>query len=140
MEERGRVRVFVDTSALVALSVLPDVNSARARRIAHRLSRGDGLVGTTAILTEFHSYILYRRGIEAARRVVAALLLDPLHHWLPVSRDLVEAAAQNWLTRFSDQKFSLVDAISFEAMRREKITQAFSFDRHFVVAGFDLIT
>lgn len=134
------MRVFVDTSALVALTVLPDVNSTRARRIAHRLRGGDGLVGTTAILTEFHSYILYRRGVETARRVVAALLLDPLHNWLPVSRELVEAAAQNWLTRFSDQKFSLIDAISFETMRREKITDAFSFDRHFLVAGFDLVS
>jgi predicted nucleic acid-binding protein len=132
----GSVRAFVDSSALVALSVLPDINAARAKRIVRERRDIEGFVGTTAILTEFHSYILYRRGIEYARRAITALMIDPLHRWLPVSPELVEAAMQNWIARYSDQKFSLVDAISFETMRRERITHAFTFDRHFLTAGF----
>ncbi len=48
-------------------------------------------------------------------------------------------ASSNWLTRFDDQPFSLVDAVSFEVMRREDVTSAFAFDHHFEVAGFELL-
>jgi len=44
-----------------------------------------------------------------------------------------------WLGRFSDQRFSLTDAVSFEVMRREQISRAFAFDQHFVTAGFELL-
>ena len=43
------------------------------------------------------------------------------------------------MARFSDQAFSLVDAVSFEVMRRNKVTHAFAFDRHFAIAGFELL-
>jgi predicted nucleic acid-binding protein len=42
-------------------------------------------------------------------------------------------------SRFEDQPFSLVDAVSFELMRREDVTSAFAFDHHFEVAGFELL-
>jgi hypothetical protein len=56
-----------------------------------------------------------------------------------VSPNLVHDALARWLDRFADQPFSLVDAVSFEVMRREKIDLAFAFDRHFEVAGFRLL-
>lgn len=40
---------------------------------------------------------------------------------------------------FVDQDFSYTDAVSFAAMRRTGITQAFGFDRQFVTASFALI-
>jgi predicted nucleic acid-binding protein len=40
--------------------------------------------------------------------------------------------------KFADQNFSLVDAVSFEIMRQERLTQAFAFDVHFEVAGYKL--
>jgi predicted nucleic acid-binding protein len=44
-----------------------------------------------------------------------------------------------WLNRFPDQRFSLIDAVSFEVMRRERLTSAFAFDRQFEVEGFELL-
>jgi predicted nucleic acid-binding protein len=32
-----------------------------------------------------------------------------------------------------------VDAVSFEVMRRTKVKEAFAYDRHFTVAGFELV-
>lgn len=43
------------------------------------------------------------------------------------------------LARFADQRFSLVDAVSFEVMRQAGVTQAFAFDQRFEVAGFELL-
>jgi len=40
------------------------------------------------------------------------------------------------LSKYSDQDFSYTDAVSFAIMKRQKIIKAFSFDKHFVIAGF----
>ena len=47
-----------------------------------------------------------------------------------------ELAAIELLQKFADQKISYTDCISFVLMKRMKIKQAFSFDRHFIAAGF----
>ena len=134
------MRALVDTGALLALSRAKDQHHKRAVDIAERhLGSGGQFVGTTLILAEFHSHLLYLRGPTEARAAVSALLEDPVHEWLPVSRDLEREAVGRWLARFSDQEFSLIDAVSFEVMRRTKLTHAFAFDRRFVVAGFALL-
>jgi predicted nucleic acid-binding protein len=134
------VRALVDTGALIALRRRKDQYHTRAVDIAERhLASGGQFVGTTLILAELHSHLLYLRGPVEARIAVSSLLEDPVHDWLPVSRDLEREAVGRWLARFSDQAVSLIDAVSFEVMRRNKVTHAFTFDRHFVIAGFELL-
>ena len=134
------MRALVDTSALVALSRVRDQYHARAVAIAERhLGSGGRFLGTTMILGELHSHLLYLRGALEARAALTHLLDDPAHEWIEVADDLVRGAVAGWLARFADQRFSLVDAVSFEVMWRERVTQAFAFDRHFEVAGFDLL-
>jgi predicted nucleic acid-binding protein len=67
------------------------------------------------------------------------LLADSVYEWLAVTPDLVGHAVTGWLARFADQRLSLTDAVSFETMRRHRITHAFAFDRHFEIAGFSLL-
>ena len=138
---RESVRALVDTGALLALSRRKDRYHTRAVDIAERhLGAGGQFVGTTLILAEFHSHLLYLRGPKEARVAVAALLEDPVHEWHSVSSALEREAVTRWLDRFSDQVFSLIDAVSFEVMQRNRLTHAFAFDRHFSIAGFELLT
>lgn len=134
------MRAFVDTSALLALSHTRDQHHVRARDTARRYrTRGGRLLSSTLVLGEFHSHLLYLRGPAAAREVLARLLADDTHEWLAVSVDVVRNAREQWLTRFVDQRVSLTDAVSFELMSREKVTQAFAYDRHFEMAGFEIL-
>jgi predicted nucleic acid-binding protein len=134
------VRVLVDTSALLALSLPRDQWHAAAIRTARSLSTsGHRSVGTTLVLAEFQARLLYARGPGDARDAVARLLADPAHEWLPVDQDLMQHAVARWLVRFPDQWLSLTDAVNFEVMRRERVTHAFAFDKHFEAAGFKLL-
>src|SRR5437764_355632 len=138
--ERRSVRVLADTSALLALSRRQDQYHADAVKIAERhVTRGGRYLGTTLILGELYSHLLYLRGPAGARAALTNLLDDPVHEWMDVTAALVREAKARWLMRFADQRLSLVDAVSFEIMRRERLTQAFAFDQHFEVAGFELV-
>jgi hypothetical protein len=50
-----------------------------------------------------------------------------------------EEEAELLLARYADQDFSYIDATSFVTMHRLRISEAFTFDHHFLVAGFALV-
>lgn len=134
------MRVLIDTSALLALSHGGDQHHQRAVDVVGRhRSSGGTFIGTTLVLSEFYSHLLYLRDPAVARTGLRRLLEDPVQEWIEVGPVLVGEAHSAWLTPFADQRFSLVDAVSFEIMRREGLTSAFAFDHHFEVAGFELL-
>jgi hypothetical protein len=133
-------RALADTGALLALFEPRDQYHARARDIADRfVSTGGRFVGTTAILTELSNLLLVRHGPSRTAEGLGVLFADETYGWVDVDLGLVKDSLHAWLERFTDQRFSLTDAISFEVMRRAGIARAFSFDQHFVTAGFSLL-
>ena len=134
------MRALIDTGALLALASSRDQYHERAVITARRfVKRGGRWVGSVLVLGELHGHLLHRRGSTVARDVLASLLRDTVYQWVDVGADLVEAAASAWLERYHDQRFSLTDAMSFEIMRREKLSDAFAFDQDFVTAGYHLL-
>lgn len=134
------MRALIDTSALLALTHSRDQHHARAIELAKRhRAAGGTFVGTTLVLSEFYSHLLYLRDAAVARTALRHLLEDPIQSWVEVGPELVGEAMSGWLTRFDDQPFSLVDAVSFQVMRAEGVQLAFAFDHHFEVAGFELL-
>ena len=133
-------RVAVDTGALLALASSRDQYHQRARRTLLRLQdAGTRLVGHALVLGELHGHLLRRIEPTEARRLVAGLVHDKAFEWNEVSTDLIGRALTSWIERFSDQRFSLTDALTFELMRSERLTQAFAFDQDFVTAGYELL-
>jgi uncharacterized protein len=133
-------RAAVDTGALLALASSRDQHHGRARNTAERFRREGGrLVGSALVLGELHGHLLRRTDGRTARRILAALIADPAYDWRDASVALVSDAITAWLDRYPDQRFSLTDAVTFELMRRERLTHAFAFDSDFLTAGFELL-
>lgn len=131
---------LIDTGALLAVANPRDQFHQRAVALGRRyLSQGGRWLGTTLVLAELHGHLLQRRGGEAARMHLARLLGDPAYEWVDASIEVVREAQARWLERFNDQSFTLTDAVSFEVMRRARITTAFAFDHHFEIAGYSLL-
>ena len=96
-------------------------------------------MASTLVLAELHGHLLRRLDPSPARRVISALVADPLFEWHDATIDLVRGAIDRWITGYADQRFSLTDAVTFELMRRERVGSAFAFDQDFVTAGFELL-
>ncbi len=75
----------------------------------------------------------YEFAAERARNLLVSHALTILR---PDSSD--ELRALDLFEKFSDQRVSYTDCISFVLMRRKGIRRAFAFDRHFTDAGFQV--
>jgi len=73
-----------------------------------------------------------RRGVAAS---VQRIMANPVIRVIPQSRDLFIAGLQLYTQR-PDKRYSLTDCISIETMRRERLTVALTYDRHFEREGF----
>jgi predicted nucleic acid-binding protein len=130
-------RVFVDTSAVLALLSPTDDSHEPARRVFLQLqARAAPLVTTSFVLTEIYALLGRRLGLEAidAFRSNFAPLLEVI--W--VGAELHEAGLDLLLGR-RIRDLSLVDTVSFLAMRQRHIDEAFVFDRHFRDEGFTVM-
>lgn len=128
--------LFIDTGAFYARYVAQDEYHQEARQLWDRVQKEGILCLTTnLVLVELISLFVYRfgtkRALQAAREIYSSQIIEILS----VTTHL-ELAALEWLDRFSDQKFSMTDAVSFAVMADLNLKQAFAFDHHFEIAGF----
>ena len=88
------------------------------------------------MLVESYALIGRRLGLEAVRHFRAdfAPLLDVV--WV---EEALHDAGLDLLLHRRKRLLSLVDAVSFVAMRQTGLTEAFAFDPHFEQEGFSLI-
>lgn len=130
-------RVFVDTSAVLALLNPSDESHEPSRRVFEKLQALEApLLTTSFVLVEVYALLGRRMGlaaIEAFRRDFA-----PLLEIVWVDAEIHEAGLDLLLER-RVRDLSLVDAVSFLVMRRRRLDEAFAFDRHFRDEGFTVL-
>ena len=95
---------------------------------------------TALVAAEMHTLILRWRGSGAGILFLETVFETGVHVVASVDDDVIAAALSRWLRRFNDRPISLTDAVSFEIMRRERIRQVLTFDRHFAVAGYEALS
>jgi predicted nucleic acid-binding protein len=124
----------------LALASSRDQYHDRAVDIESRFrSAGGRWVGSVLVLAELHGHLLRRRDAVMAQQVVSALLLDAAFEWHDATVELMNGAIEAWIGRYRGHRFSLTDAVTFELMRRQRLTRAFAFDSDFQTAGFVLL-
>ena len=128
---------FVDTSAFFAVLDADDRMHAKARKEWERLLETDTSFRTTNyVLVETAALLQSRIGMEGLRLFAADVIpaLDII--WVEAGMHL---SAQHALLVASRRDLSLVDCVSFEAMRRYRIDNVFCFDVHFAQQGFEVL-
>lgn len=133
--------LFLDTSGWYASMTPQEPKHAVAQaRLEESARAGVRIVTTSHVVAEMHAMLLKRQGVGTARYFIDRAFGADVHQVVYPDEELIAAARTRWLRRFSDQRFSLCDAVSFEVMRRERITSALATDRHFAIAGFEILT
>jgi len=131
--------LFVDTGAWFALADRSDKHHDRSVEIyPNLLRRCNHLTTTNLVVAE--TYILIRRalghqsGIDFLQNIAASPRVIKVY-----SDSVLEEEAEGILQKYRDQDFSYTDAVSFAVMKQYTISKAFSFDQHFITAGFTLV-
>jgi predicted nucleic acid-binding protein len=126
--------IFADTSAVYALLDADDGAHAAAR--AYFESEPSPLITHNYVVVETAALAHRRLGRAMARALMDDLLPAFEIRW--IDEELHRAAVSAFLAAVR-RRTSLVDWVSFELMRREGITHAFTFDRDFAAQGYAIV-
>lgn len=128
-----RNKVFVDTLFVVALINRRDQYHARALELAENFENFYSIT-TDAILLEIGNALSGSYKRESAELIDHFLASDDVEV-VRLNPDLFEKALTLY-KRHQDKSWGLVDCVSFVVMQENQVTDALTFDHHFVQAGF----
>lgn len=130
--------LFVDSGAFVAVANPGDQFEKDARTGWEKLARSTRpLFSSEHVLDEVATAICRMQSPRRAAVWVRQQLESDLIQWLrPSAEDFWNTV--DLLEKYSDQRINFTDTISFALMRREKLDEVFTFDRHFALAGFQI--
>ena len=132
--------LFVDTSAWYPLVVRshPD-HAVLSAALRERVARRERIITSNLVVAESHALIMRRAGVAAGLQFLHLVRASP-NVVVTCTDQLEEAAINDWLRRYADQPFSMVDAVSFAIMASRDIREALTLDRHFAIAGYSMVT
>jgi predicted nucleic acid-binding protein len=129
--------IFVDSGALIGRYLANDPYHSVAVR-AWREVEGSQLLTTNHVLDEVVTLLARRAGYpfaaERAERIYFSSAFEIVCSGLEDEHEAVR-----YFRKFSDQRVSFTDCISFAVMKHHRLNTAFTFDRHFLNAGFRVI-
>lgn len=132
------MRVFVDTSAFLALANRLDQEHATAARIYPTLmERGADLLTSSYVIAESMALIQRRLGWKPL--VAFGEALEAAFHVVWVDR-MLHTEAQRFLLRRRRRTINIVDAVSMTLARRLALDAIFAFDEDFHLEGFRVLS
>ncbi|TFI53450.1 PIN domain-containing protein [Mastigocladus laminosus UU774] len=129
-------KIFVDTLFVVALINQRDQYHQRASELADNLETHP-LITTDAVLLEIGNALARNYKNEAIEIIEHFCTSDEVE----IVRLTPELFAQAFTLYkiHQDKGWGLVDCISFVVMKQAEVSQALTFDQHFVQAGFQAL-
>jgi len=130
---------FIDTSAWYPLLVRRHADHARiSGALKAQVQRRRRVLTTNLVVAEAHALIMRWEGRKAA--LIGLQRMDESTDVMVYSTPQWEAIARrDWIERYTDQDFSLTDAVSFTVMRENRIADVLTLDQHFAAAGFTML-
>lgn len=135
------MKIFLDTSALIAYYNVDDQYHAEASETMEKIKRGEipltRFYTTDYVLDEMLTFIecvLERH--ELAVEVGEALQTSPFTTIIRIDEDIFTEA---WNMFKKSRGYSFTDCTSFIVMKKYGITYAFTFDKYFRGVGFQSI-
>jgi predicted nucleic acid-binding protein len=129
--------IFVDTGAFLALYLKRDQYHREATTIFPSLPRPFST--SNHVVDELATLLARMAGYRFAANRIEDLYASASIDVLPSTRaDEIEAI--RWMRKYADKEISFTDSVSFAMMQRLGIRTAFTFDRHFRDAGFQVIS
>jgi len=129
--------IFVDTSAFLARQARRDPHFQTASAIWKELEETT-LITSNHVVEESLTLLARRLGYLLAADMATRLYSSAKLDIVSTSRE-EELEAIRFFRKFADQSVSFTDCISFAIMKRNRISTAFTFDRHFRDAGFRVL-
>ncbi|MBU4374421.1 MAG: PIN domain-containing protein [Euryarchaeota archaeon] len=134
------MRIFLDTSGLIALSDEKDKNHKRAEAYLRvQVPKGARFVIGKNILSEYIDGVTKRIGKKKAIEELDNILNSKLLVVEPVSEADWDKAIR-YFRKYNDQRIDLTDCLSFAIMERLDLKAAFTFDDDFKTHGFAVFT
>jgi uncharacterized protein len=131
------VSLFIDTSGFYALLVGSESHHGPVKRaFGQAAERGQRLLTTNYVVLETVALLQHRIGLAPVRDFDAKILA--VVEVVIVDADLHRRGIQR-LFRLDRRQVSIVDAVSFEIMEAEGITNALALDEDFAAEGFRLV-
>ncbi len=124
---------FADTSFWVGLLLPRDRRHPDATALWTR--DNEPVRTSNLVLGETWTLLRYRADHHTAVRFLDTISQSSRVSRAPIDGQIDERAWE-WLRRHDERAYSYVDSVSFEIMRRERLTEALAFDGHFAAAGF----
>ena len=134
------MRVFLDTSGIIALSDEKDKNHNRAKTyLKEEVQKGARFVIGKNILAEYIDGVTKRIDKKKAIEELDNILNSKLLVVEPVSEADWDKAIR-YFRKYNDQRIDLTDCLSFAIMERLDLKTAFTFDDDFKTHGFAVFT
>ena len=124
---------FVDASYYIALVSESDQWHESAKHLSTTFVRA--MLTTDYVLVEVGNYLSAPRERQSFLQIARLIREDIVTSVIPASPQLLNAGIELFASRL-DKSWSLTDCISFVVMEEQGLTEALTFDRHFLQAGF----
>jgi len=129
--------LFLDASYLIAVENADDQHHKTASRHWRDLLKSSPrpLVTSSYVLVEVVTLLnnrrLHSKTVELGNNLLSSRLFNIVH----VDEEMFYEG-WNYFQKYKDKTYSLTDCVSFVLMKKLGITEALTFDKHFVQASF----
>ena len=131
------MRLFVDTSAFIALEDRSERVHPPARAFFEQLTSADRLYTSNYVVDETITRLRYMVGHGPAVKFADAVLGGRLFSIAYIDADL-EKAAVRVLKKFKDKKLSFTDCTSIALVEQQRLDGVFAFDDDFTSLGLNM--